>query len=642
MIDRIGPPHKSSPMSDKSSGNLPRSDGRSDMAAASPTPHRSQQSAATRFHNELAVAVRSSTDVPTLWLLIVQTLMRHRDLVGAGVFQVIDNDVTPQHIQFDNPAINHKPVLDWISDSCRQAVESSTDTVGTCATIRNLSSAAVPLEGFDQSFVLVILIPNPTSERLNSEIAAVRSAAQHVSSFGRQRQLVQTTQQLSTTAALLDLCGRIETARDMSQATRILVDTLQTHLPTDIVAVGMCRAGRRTTRLSSVSGISDFDKASSRAGQLKAALDEAIVRGEPTLLDTDDQSPAARLLAHQQLLRSESHSVIITSPLTGPNDQTIGAIAVLGSESLNTQAARGLLNTIEVPVGGSLSIVQRAQRGVVRRSLHKVTSGIARPRTLAAAVLLIGLAAAMLIPLPYRIACRFTVAPIERRFSVAPFDGLLQETFAKQGDVIKAGELLAVMDDAEMRYELAGLVADGQRAGKERDVHLAERRVADSYMAALEADQIMSRRLLLTDRLEALRLESPIAGVILEGGSERQENYPVKVGQKLFEIAPLYRVRLDVEIPASEIDHVQPGMRVEFRAAGNRTKVRTGNIHSLRPRSEVLRNQNVFIAEIEFDNSDLELRPGTEGSARVISGKRTLGWNLFHRAWEHVVTEWLW
>ena len=48
----------------------------------------------------------------------------------------------------------------------------------------------------------------------------------------------------------------------------------------------------------------------------------------------------------------------------------------------------------------------------------------------------------------------------------------------------------------------------------------------------------------------------------------------------------------------------------------------------------------MFVSAVTVGNEDYELRPGMRGIASILSGERSLGWVLFHRAWEQVAV-WL-
>ena len=62
------------------------------------------------------------------------------------------------------------------------------------------------------------------------------------------------------------------------------------------------------------------------------------------------------------------------------------------------------------------------------------------------------------------------------------------------------------MDGREIRWELAGLTADQERARKSRDVNMAGGKTAAAQIDQLEADRQQVRARLLEERLEHLEV----------------------------------------------------------------------------------------------------------------------------------------
>lgn len=592
---------------------------------------------ASRFQDELDAVLRSASDEDSLRKLIVDCLFRHRTLVGGGWFQKDGDSFTTKNSHFENPALQHKPIQDWIAANCVAACDSENDVVSNSADVRNLAIVAVPIGGFECPEVIVLLLANPSNDKIETETLAGRTVVRAIAEWQKNQSLHIANQQLRTTAALLELTGKIEATQNVTEAARVLADTLHGYVKNDFVAVGLCNKGGRTTKLIALSNVSAPDANSSTSRNIKAVIDECVIRDCPAIYRADEESAEHQLLAHKKLAQTGRSPVILSTPLKTLDGVVVGGLLLAGTGEIDSSVTRELLNTIEIPAGSALDVVRRGQRGVTRRLTTWVFGQNRFAKSIAAIVAVVITGLILLIPMPYRVSCQFSVQPFERRYCVAPFDGMLQESMVRPGDTVAAGEILATMDDADMRYELAGLVADNRRAEKERDVHLAGGKVADSYMAALEADRIRSRQLLLQNRLAALNLESPISGVVLLGGNERRENFPVEIGQTLYEISPLNEVILEVGIQAAEVDHVQMGMAVEVRLETDPSKVRRGTIKRIRPRSEIIESQNVFVAEVQMPNPDGSLRPGMKGTARVISKSHRLGWNLFHHAHEYIV-----
>ena len=135
-----------------------------------------------------------------------------------------------------------------------------------------------------------------------------------------------------------------------------------------------------------------------------------------------------------------------------------------------------------------------------------------------------------------------------------------------------------------------------------------------------------------------LEIKSQIEGVVLSGSIDKRQNYPVDIGQKLYEIAPITPLRVELAIPADEVMHIEAGQTVKFRFDGFGTETIEAVVEKIRPSSTIRDDENVFIAEAILNNEDGRVRPGMDGHAKVYGTKRTLGWAIFHRPWEKIVT----
>ncbi len=241
--------------------------------------------------------------------------------------------------------------------------------------------------------------------------------------------------------------------------------------------------------------------------------------------------------------------------------------------------------------------------------------------------------AALVLPVPYDVGCDCELQPVTRRFVAAPFEGTLERALVEVGDTVAEGQLLARMDGKEVRWELAGNAAEYERAAKERDAHLADQKFGEAQLAKLQMERLGLTTRLLEHRSENLEIRSPIDGIVVSGELKRAEGVRLSLGQSLFEIAPLDRMIVEVEIPESEIAHVPANSEAVIRLEAFPDRRLVGSLKRICPRAELRNKQQVFIGEIELPNDDGQLRPGMRGRLHLAAGQATLGWRLFHRAW---------
>jgi multidrug resistance efflux pump len=229
-----------------------------------------------------------------------------------------------------------------------------------------------------------------------------------------------------------------------------------------------------------------------------------------------------------------------------------------------------------------------------------------------------------------------------RRYIAAPFEGTLERSLVEPGDLVAAEQVLARMDDRDVRFELAGLEAEFQRAAKQRDAHLAAHDYGAAALSKFEMERLDVKRRMFEHRQERLDVKSPIDGIVVSGDLKRAEGIRLTTGQRLFEVAPLDAMIVEIAVEESDIAYVQAGQTVTVVPDAFPDRRLTAVIERVHPRSEVRDGAHVFIAEVRVQNADGLLQPGMRGRAHVSSGQCALGWRLLHKPWEQLRLRWGW
>lgn len=420
-----------------------------------------------------------------------------------------------------------------------------------------------------------------------------------------------------TLTVILDLTARLATADDLESACRLLVDELASHLHCRQAAIGLVGISGRC-RLRAISGMREYDRRAELPRALEAKLEAASESATP-LIDVEGGSIAARLKLS--------------------DGETIGAWLFISDPAFAASPAyQRFVAAASETIPASLHILQR------RRLPVWPTGRLGKPRRLSvkalAMMILLIAAAAMWAPWEYRIACQCELQPATRRFVAAPFAGVFEKSLVEPGDLVTGDEVLARMDGKEIRWELATLTAERQRVAKAHDVNLAAGKVAAAQIDRLEFERIDQKRQLLEHRSENLEIKSPLEGIVLSGDLKRSEGVPVTAGQRLYEIAPLEQMIVEVIVPDAEIPLVEEQQEVEIRLDAFPGRVWTGRLARIHPRSEIRDEHNVFVAEVLLANEDLEWRPGMKGRAKIATGPQRVGWILLHEPWNRLAA-WL-
>lgn len=228
-------------------------------------------------------------------------------------------------------------------------------------------------------------------------------------------------------------------------------------------------------------------------------------------------------------------------------------------------------------------------------------------------------AALVLLPVHYPVHCNVVVETTHARYVTTPFEATLLRAEVRVGDEVHAGQTLFTLDGRPMRIERQGLLAERQESSKQYDSALASGRIADAQQARLKREQIDRKLELLSNRLGQLEVVSPIDGVVVSGDLEKRVGSPMDRGEAVVEIAAMHPLRLELEIPDHDIQMtgVSHALSARLNALGNRTFETT--VDQIRPAAEIRDDRNVFIATVEVDNQDGNIRPGMRGEG-VIDG----------------------
>ncbi|MBL8811381.1 MAG: HlyD family efflux transporter periplasmic adaptor subunit [Planctomycetaceae bacterium] len=457
-----------------------------------------------------------------------------------------------------------------------------------------------------------------------------------LSEWGLQFSGRHSSDEAATVAALIELVSRVQSAGDVHSASQRLADSLQSHLGATTAVVGLCRRGLSECRVAAISSGQIVDRLSDETRQIEAVLQESVVRGFSAVWPVADRQNRHALMSHEQYSESLGGSTLVSMPLLSEDGQPAGCLLLIFADADGRVAtAERFLRAGSGALGSCLHVLQKLADSQWLHNLRQLRRALTVSRMHVAAWVIGAAATILLLPVTYSVRGDAELQPVERHFVAAPFDGPLAECLVEPGDVVEKDQLLAQMDGREIRWELAEIQATLNKATKERNTQLSSREFGNAEISGHEIQRLEQRESLLKHRDTSLEIRSPVEGVVVTGDHREAEGVPLEMGQTLFEIAPLDAMTVEVCIPEEDIRHVTEGMTVRIQMDAAPDTVLSARIRRIHPRAEIRDGENVFVAEAELDEQPAGLRPGMRGSAKVMTRRRPLGWNLFHKptAW---------
>jgi len=237
-------------------------------------------------------------------------------------------------------------------------------------------------------------------------------------------------------------------------------------------------------------------------------------------------------------------------------------------------------------------------------------------------------------PLQPSIPLSGTLQPHDQTVVKTKVAGELVRVLVREGERVGGGQLLAQVDDTELRARLAERRAALTGAQAQRDLarknwatneqllsqNFISRNAADTAASALavaEANVAAAEaQLELAGKaLADARLAAPMAGIVAERFAQPGEKLPVDA--RVLSLVDLSRLELAAEVPASDIAAVRVGGQVAFRVDGMGAKVYRGTVERINPTADP-RSRMVRVY-VRLDNAEGELKGGMFAKGRLAS-----------------------
>jgi RND family efflux transporter MFP subunit len=447
---------------------------------------------------------------------------------------------------------------------------------------------------------------------------------------------------------VLDLVASAQGHARFAEAATTFVTELATRLSCDRVSIGFVRRGR--ARVSAVSHTAHLGRRSNLLQAIGAAMDEAIDQKAPVVTPSPSGVTPRVSRAHDELARHGAGSTVYTVPFVSGR-RIVGAITFeRPADRPFDQLALDLIEAVAGLAGPGLEILRREDRWLVIKAIDAARgtlAGLLGPGELAFKLAAIGVLAALAFVFfakgDYRVTARALMEPSVRRVAVAPFGGYVREAPVRAGDLVRAGQVLVVLDDRELRLERAKLESQREQLDRQRALALAQGNAAQINIARAQIDQATARIGLIEEQLGKTRVVAGFDGVVVTGDLSQSLGVPVDKGQVLFEIAPLGAYRLVVQVDERDINDVTVGGRGRLLLAAAPADPLPFTVERIVPVSVAREGRNFFRVEGRLEQTPERLRPGMEGVAKIDVDRRLLAtiWTRSARD-SALLTLWTW
>jgi multidrug resistance efflux pump len=442
---------------------------------------------------------------------------------------------------------------------------------------------------------------------------------------------------------VLDMVAAALEAEGFQHAATTFATEFAERLDCDRVAVGFVKG--KHARVRALSHSAHFKEEANLVREIAATMDEAIDQESAVVypvsagLDVDDDTinRAAKALCESQQLAA------VASVPFSVRGHWAGAVTLERGEGKSFSSDEMALCQATVAlVGPTLEAARRDDRSLLFKTGDALRDLLARffgaghlAWKLVGASLLAVVAFFVIATGDYRVTADAVTEGRVQRAVVAPFGGYVAEATARAGDVLAAGELIALLDDRDLQLERLKWTSQRDQLSRQLREAKAGREMAQIRILEAQLGQTEAQLALVTEQLGRTRIVAPYDGILISGDLSQSLGAPVERGQVLFEIAPLDEYRLVLQVDDRDISRVIAGQTGILTLSALPSQTFDFAVDRITPVATAEEGRNYFRVEATLDAGSERLRPGMNGVAKVHIGERRLIW-----IWTHGLVDW--
>jgi hypothetical protein len=447
---------------------------------------------------------------------------------------------------------------------------------------------------------------------------------------------------------LLDLAAQVMGQARFGAAAMALVNGVAAHFGAAQAAFGWIDGG--AVKAAAVSHLDRFEHNTENVRLLEQVFTAGLGQPGPAWYGTGDDpgsDPDSLAAAFARLRAGTGYGAQCVLPVLD-GEGRVRAVLYLGfaesdpESDREPEAGRAAIAPLQLVMGFVLPWLQslreqergagwrlaRTLRGAGERFMGPDFTWGRAGAALAAVLLL----AALCIDWDYHVEASSQLTTDSSRIISAQFDSRIESVAASAGDLVRQGAPLAVLDTRELRQQESDVRAESQRLGAEADKARAVGNLAEMEIAQARLAQADARLERVLHYLAQARAVAPFDGVVVEGERKELMNAPVKKGDRLFKVARIDGLYVEMMVPEREIRYVKPGAAGTLRLVARPDLQIPFQLLTIIPMAQVKGQEgNHFLIKARLAQApEAWWRPGMSGMARIEAGQRNILWIWTH------------
>lgn len=395
------------------------------------------------------------------------------------------------------------------------------------------------------------------------------------------------------------------------------------------VELGLCKGLQ--VHVLSLSHQLHFDRRIERVRQVEFAMEESIEQNQNIIFPTSPLEKTSIIHTHtKQLLNDKNSSVC--SIILRDNERPIGVLTLVSNHNgyFNDEVIKRLVtitdsaaSVIRLNISNTLPVWKKIRNSFKNQLLQLIGPGYFRSKIITV-VMVIAIVLLTILQTDRVITAKAVVEGKIQQAIVAPFSSYIATADARAGDLVEQDQILATLDDRDLQLEYDKWSSERDKQVKEYHYALAIRDRAKISILRAGIAQTDAQLESVEQQLQHTQLKAPFSGLLVSGDWSQALGTPIERGQLLFEVIPAKNYRVTLQVDEHDVATLVAGQQANLRLTGLSDQLIQLQLSQIFPVASVTQGSNNFRVESEIIAAPEGLRPGMQGTAKIVVGQGSL------------------
>ena len=269
----------------------------------------------------------------------------------------------------------------------------------------------------------------------------------------------------------------------------------------------------------------------------------------------------------------------------------------------------------------------------------------------------LGVALLLFVPsVPTSVSSELLLEPGKDAHLRTMVSGKITAVFVRQGQEVKAGQLLAVLQNPEIEADARMASAELTLASSNLRQNQDQPASGKSAQAARERIRLQKELAVATANLDALQIRAPLDGIIVTPDIRQRVGQFLVAGDEFCHLSDPGTMKARIFVSDRDLNDVRPGAPARVKVLPYAFRTYSGHVEQILPAAAtdapVSQPQkltrlgqeltNRFVVIMVFPNADGTLRGGMTGAAKITVKSRPLAWQVGRSAWHWLRSQIWW